>query len=209
MRASRFRSQLILMAATAGAVVAVAAAFAPQSANADFPWGSWRKHGARYQTPYVCPPPGVGQGAWYWMRSPEQEKQVVMGLYARYCIRCHGVDGRGIWDIPGVPDFTNVRWQTSRPDSSLVFSIIEGRGGVMPTFRGTLTLEEAWAMARYLRSFVPGTEVPRPDLGRPNEPSGSGPAQGKAGAPASEPAQSTSTPPPLPSSRDPRGPFTR
>src|SRR5947209_2217370 len=38
-------------------------------------------------------------GSWYWMRSPEQERRVVMGLYNRYCIRCHGVDGRGVWDI--------------------------------------------------------------------------------------------------------------
>jgi hypothetical protein len=36
----------------------------------------------------------------------------------------------------------------------------------MPTFRGTLNLEEACAMARYLRTFVPGTEVTRPDVGR-------------------------------------------
>jgi hypothetical protein len=27
-----------------------------------------------------------------------------------------------------------------------------------------LTLEEACAMARYLRTFVPGTEVSRPDM---------------------------------------------
>ena len=40
-----------------------------------------------------------------------------MGLYNRYCIRCHGVDGRGVWDIPDVPDFTNVRWQESRSDA--------------------------------------------------------------------------------------------
>lgn len=33
----------------------------------------------------------------------------------------------------------------------------------MPPFRGTLTLEEARALARYLRTFVPGTEQPRPD----------------------------------------------
>jgi hypothetical protein len=39
----------------------------------------------------------------------------------------------------------------------------------MPPFRGTLTLEEAWAMARYLRTFVPGTEISRPDLTTPEK----------------------------------------
>jgi hypothetical protein len=37
-----------------------------------------------------------------------------------------------------------------------------------PPFRGTLSLEEAWAMGRYLRTFVPGAEVLRPDLGTPD-----------------------------------------
>jgi mono/diheme cytochrome c family protein len=99
------------------------------------------------------------------MRSPDEEKRVVMALFNRYCIRCHGIDGRGVWDIPNIPNFTNVRWQQSRGDAQLVSIIIEGRGAVMPPFRGTMSLEEAWAMARYLRSFVPGTEVLRPDLG--------------------------------------------
>jgi Cytochrome C oxidase, cbb3-type, subunit III len=103
-------------------------------------------------------------GSWFWMRSPEQEKVVVAGLFNRYCIRCHGVDGRGVWDIPGVPDFTNTRWQTSRSDDQIARILIEGRGAVMPPFRGTVTLEEAWAMARYLRTFIPGTEVSRPDV---------------------------------------------
>lgn len=105
-------------------------------------------------------------GSWFWMRSPEQEKAVVTGLFNRYCIRCHGVDGRGIWDIPGVPDFTNTRWQLSRSDDQIARIIIEGRGAVMPPFRGVLTLEEAWAMARYLRTFVPGTETSRSDVGK-------------------------------------------
>jgi mono/diheme cytochrome c family protein len=100
------------------------------------------------------------------MRSPDQEQRVVMGLYNRYCIRCHGIDGRGVWDIPDVPDFTDARWQTSRPDRQIVNILMEGRGAIMPPFRGTLTLEESWAMARYLRSFVPGPEASRPDVGR-------------------------------------------
>ena len=89
-----------------------------------------------------------------------------MGLYNRYCIRCHGIDGRGVWDIPDVPDFTDPRWQHSRPDAQIVNILMEGRGAVMPTFRGTLGLDEAWGMAHYLRTFVPGTEVARPEVGR-------------------------------------------
>jgi hypothetical protein len=120
----------------------------------------------------VCPDPtcvpglqlsGEPGGTWYWMRSPEEERRVISGLYNRYCIRCHGVDGRGVWDIPDVPDFTDARWQACRSDGQIARAILEGRGAVMPPFRGALTLEEAWAMARYLRTFVPGTEASRAD----------------------------------------------
>jgi mono/diheme cytochrome c family protein len=123
-------------------------------------------------------------GEWYWLRSPDQEKRVVMGLYNRYCIRCHGVDGRGVWDIPGIPDFTNTRWQAVRSDAQRARIIMEGRGAVMPPFRGALTLEEAWAIGRYLHTFVPGTEVSRPDLHDatpPAKPDGETPAPKKPG----------------------------
>jgi mono/diheme cytochrome c family protein len=101
----------------------------------------------------------INGGSWYWMRSPEQEKTVVMSLYNRYCIRCHGVDGRGVWDIPGGPDFTDARWQQCRSDADIVRILLEGRGAVMPSFRGTLALDECWGMAHYLRSFVPGSDT--------------------------------------------------
>lgn len=133
-------------------------------------WG--RHHGC--ETPVCatddCPVCDELGGTWYWLRSPEEEKQVVAALFNRYCIRCHGVDGRGVWDIPGVPDFTNPHWQASRSDSQRARIILEGRGAVMPPFRGALTLEEACALGRYLRTFVPGTEVSRPDLGQPTPP---------------------------------------
>jgi hypothetical protein len=129
----------------------------------------WRHVAAK--APDACCPDGCGApcelgGSWFWMRSPEEERVAVSGLFNRYCIRCHGVDGRGVWDIPGIPDFTNARWQVSRSDDQIARIIIEGRGAVMPTFRGTLTLEEAWAMARYLRTFLPGSEASRPEMGR-------------------------------------------
>jgi hypothetical protein len=120
-----------------------------------------------------CPPGnGVEElgGTWYWLGSPEEQKRITMGLYNRYCIRCHGVDGRGVWDIPGIPNFTYTVWQSSRSDAQIARIIVEGRGAVMPQFRGTLSLEEAWAMARYLRTFVPGTEVSRPEPSQPAKP---------------------------------------
>jgi hypothetical protein len=105
-------------------------------------------------------------GTWYWLRSPEEERHIVTALFNRYCIRCHGVDGKGVWDMPDVPDFTNKVWQSSRPDGQLARLIVEGRGAIMPAFRGTLSLEEAWAMARYLRTFAPTADAARPSSPR-------------------------------------------
>ena len=141
----------------------------PPQARAGWPWKRGNTHppcGHKGCHPDRCLAPTGWEGAWYWMRSPDQEQRVIMSHYNRYCIRCHGIDGRGVWDIPDVPDFTDPRWQGSRSDAQIVNILMEGRGAVMPMFRGTLTLEEAWAMAHYLRTFVPGSEVARPEVGR-------------------------------------------
>jgi len=162
---------LLAVAALAGAVGITRQARAGPFSR----WG-WHKDGDKGGCCVVEAPPvdEIG-GTWYWLRSPDEEKRVVAGLFNRYCIRCHGVDGRGVWDIPGVPDFTNVRWQASRSDGQIARIILEGRGAVMPPFRGALSLEEAWGVARYLRTFVPGTEVSRPDLGNGGGPSAPAP----------------------------------
>ena len=86
-----------------------------------------------------------------------------IGLFNRYCIRCHGVDGRGVWDIPDVPNFTNPKWQAHRTDAQLARAILEGRGSVMPPWRGALSLEEAWALARHIRRLIPATDVSHPE----------------------------------------------
>jgi hypothetical protein len=151
------------------ASVAIALLVSVGDVKAGWPWQ--RKHvspacghpGCRHDR---CLAPEDWAGNWYWVRSPDQGQRVVMSHYNRYRIRCHGIDGRSVWAIPDVPDFTDSRWQTSRSDAQIVNIIMEGRGAVMPMFRGTLALDEAWGMARYLRTFVPGTEAPRPDVGR-------------------------------------------
>jgi mono/diheme cytochrome c family protein len=177
-----------------GAVLAVfmAAASTVREASAGWPWlAKCATCGHRgCHTNHSVQPEGWA-GQWYWVRSPDQEQRVVMGLYNRYCIRCHGVDGRGVWDIPDVPDFTDPRWQSSRNDHQLVNILMEGRGAVMPMFRGTLSLDEACAMARYLRTFVPGTEVPRVDVGRSGSAARAGSNRQPASAAASRPAEGT------------------
>lgn len=157
----RGRSAAVLVAVWGAVLLAAAVANGPSAKAGPF-WHGWRwGHGRVAEEPTELPT----AGSWYWMRSPEQEQRVVANLYNRYCLRCHAIDGRGVWDIPDVPDFTNARWQAHRSDGQFARAIIEGRGAVMPPFRGTLTLEEAWALARYIRTFVPGQEASRPDTG--------------------------------------------
>jgi mono/diheme cytochrome c family protein len=134
---------------------------------ASSPW--WWHHENKCASPECSSPdgalsPDAIQGTWSWLRTPEEQKRVTMSLYNRYCIRCHGVDGRGVWDIPNVPDFTNPNWQVCRTDPEIVRAIIEGKNWCMPPFRLALTTAEALSMAHYLRTFVPGTEVSRPDV---------------------------------------------
>jgi hypothetical protein len=116
--------------------------------------------------------PAVGEagGPWYSLGSPEEQQRVGRDLFNRHCIRCHGPAGKGAWDIPNVPDFTNPAWQASRPDDHIATIILEGRGAVMPPFRGTLRVDEALAIARHLRTLERGAEQSRPDLKSPEKP---------------------------------------
>lgn len=168
--------------ATAGLCTLLSAGFAlipvapPARGASPRSWWALRHTCCEPACVYEEEPPSVEVGGtWYWLHSPEEEKRIMAGLFNRYCIRCHGVDGRGVWDIPGVPNFTNAHWQSSRSDAQLARIILEGRGAVMPPFRGTLSLEEAWAMGRYLRSFLPGTEAARPDSSQAEKPTGASP----------------------------------
>lgn len=155
------RRRVVAAVAFVGLFVGVMSVLGTRSVNASPPYGFWDSicHPLHWQRAgwraNECNCYQQVEGNWYWMRSPEQERRVVMNLYNRYCVRCHGVDGRGVWDIPDVPDFSNAAWQASRTDEQLARLTLEGRGAVMPAFRGTFTLEEAWAMSRYLRTFTP------------------------------------------------------
>jgi hypothetical protein len=167
MKSPHWMRNCLLATSSLGAAIGALMVFSPAipRAEADPNGPRWR---ANRPCGDGCCADDVG-GAWYWVRSPEEEKRVVISRFNRYCIRCHGVDGRGVWDIPDVPNFTNARWQACRTDGQLARAILEGRGSVMPPWRGVLSLDEAWVIARYVRTFAAGQEASRPDFNVPAE----------------------------------------
>ena len=77
-----------------------------------------------------------------------------------FCLTCHGRDGRGLGNIPGLRgalprDFTDKAWQATRTDGELFWILKNGSPGTdMASFVPlVLTEEEAWQVLTYIRSF--------------------------------------------------------
>lgn len=78
-----------------------------------------------------------------------------------FCATCHGRDGKGFGDIPGLVgklprNFTDKAWQAARTDGELFWILKNGSPGTdMASFIPlVLTEEEAWQALLYVRSFV-------------------------------------------------------
>ena len=78
-------------------------------------------------------------------------------------------------------------YPSARSDAEIVRIITDGRGAVMPMFRGAMALDEMWGIARYLRSFVPGTQMSKPELRNP-------PGQAAPATPAGSSGRSVAAP---------------
>ena len=77
-----------------------------------------------------------------------------------FCVTCHGKDGRGYSDIPGLVgklprNFTDKGWQAARKDGELLWVLKNGSAGtaMAPFVPLVLTEEEAWHVLLYVRSF--------------------------------------------------------
>jgi ubiquinol-cytochrome c reductase cytochrome b subunit len=84
------------------------------------------------------------------------------GLYRQYCLSCHSADGRGFemkGAMPAIPDFANRSWQQAADDSRLAAGILDGKGTLMPAFRGRITDEGAQDLVAYVRAFGPARGV--------------------------------------------------
>jgi mono/diheme cytochrome c family protein len=79
-------------------------------------------------------------------------------LFRRHCSSCHASDGAGSGGrdrVAEVPDFTDSRWQKRRSDAQLVATILDGKAGQMPAFRGKIDRDQAEELAALIRTFDP------------------------------------------------------
>jgi mono/diheme cytochrome c family protein len=57
--------------------------------------------------------------------------------------------------MPTIPDFTSRPWQEEVSTPQLVVGILDGKGTLMPAFRGRVSDERAQDLAAYVRAFGP------------------------------------------------------
>ena len=85
-----------------------------------------------------------------------ERTRAATGLYRQYCLICHGADGKGREiraSMPNIPDFTSSSWRDSVSDPQLIASILDGRGTLMPSFRGRVSDEQGRDLAAFVRAF--------------------------------------------------------
>lgn len=75
-------------------------------------------------------------------------------VFEQRCQMCHGVEGRG--DGPAAAALAskpaNLRSLNHKPEGLIAMRIIGG-GKVMPAWKGILTEEEIWQVARYIKTI--------------------------------------------------------
>lgn len=92
-----------------------------------------------------------------------ERTRIATGHYRQYCLICHGADGRGAEmkaSMPVIPDFSSRAWQEGVSSPQLVVGILDGKGTLMPAFRGRVSDEQAQDLAAYVRAFGPARAAP-------------------------------------------------
>lgn len=89
-------------------------------------------------------------------------------VYVRYCVTCHGLDGKGETDMAETlkeppSDLTNGEWKYGGTDGELLTLIQSGTETGMPAFFEQLNEQRLWQVVHYLRTIgpEPGIDTPK------------------------------------------------
>jgi cytochrome c oxidase cbb3-type subunit 3 len=76
-------------------------------------------------------------------------------LFAENCASCHGKEGKGNKEL-GAPNLTDKIWLYGGDRKSIMQSVVNGRGGVMPAWGGRLDESTIKALTVYVHTFGGG-----------------------------------------------------
>lgn len=76
-------------------------------------------------------------------------------IFKDQCAQCHGADGKGLREQGG-PNLTDKEWLYGGTPDAIRSQIVNGRGGVMPTWEGRLDKATIRALAVYVHSLGGG-----------------------------------------------------
>jgi mono/diheme cytochrome c family protein len=89
---------------------------------------------------------------------PANNVRTASRLYRRYCVSCHGPDGRSQTSkgkFSHARDLTDTGWQDDVTDERIFNSIMNGRSvrGNMPPFSKKLNEKEVESLVKFVRKF--------------------------------------------------------
>ena len=88
--------------------------------------------------------------------SSNSEARTAPQLYRKYCVSCHGSDGRAKTSkgkFSHARDLTDAQWQEEASDARIFNSIMNGRNvrGNMPAFSNKIDEKEADSLVNFVR----------------------------------------------------------
>jgi cytochrome c553 len=79
--------------------------------------------------------------------------QAASALFAKNCAVCHGADGKGNKSV-GTPNFTDPAFQKSVSATAMQTAIENGKGAIMPAWKGKLSADDIASLVTYIRSLA-------------------------------------------------------
>jgi mono/diheme cytochrome c family protein len=95
------------------------------------------------------------------VQMPAEKLGKCEAIFHRYCVTCHGADGKGKPSI-GTPNFADPAVQANLTDQQIVEAIRNGKdNGKMPAWGGKLTSAQIDDLAAYMRVFPSNETTPQ------------------------------------------------